>query len=124
MEKRDVGYMFTLAYSMGEGASLTIAGNFKIGEDEATMNSELDKCYNVMDRQRAKVMIPVIEERIRVEEKQLENIQEQINNMTASIQESTASNKRPNDATANQLKTLEKNIEIGKYNIKTGRKQL
>lgn len=123
-EKREVGYLFALAYSMGEGASLTLSGNFAVGAAKDFMDQELDKCYAVMERQRAKVMIPVIEEKLRIEEKNLDGMQAQLNEMSASVKEAYEKDRQPNGATLNNVKTLEKNIEITNYNIGQGRAQL
>ncbi len=98
-KKREVGYLFALAYNMGEGASLTLSGNFAIGAAKEFMDAELDKCHAVMDRQRAKVMIPAIEDKLRIEEKQIENMQAQLNEMSASVRDAYEKDRQPNGAT-------------------------
>jgi len=123
-KRREVGYLFALAYNMGEGASLTLSGNFSVGAPKEFMDSELDKCHAVMERQRAKVLIPAIEDKLRIEEKQIEGMQSQLDEMSNSVKDAYAADKQPNGATLNNVKTLEKNIEIANYNVEQGRRQL
>lgn len=67
------GYLFHLVCDTGNGKQLQVSTNFPADASVATMNSEVDKINEVMDRLRAKHEVPLIEERLEGTREQLES---------------------------------------------------
>lgn len=122
-KKRDVGYLFALAYNMGTDASLTLSGNFNVGATKEYMSAELDKCYAVLERQRAKAKIPGLKAKLELEKRQFEQNQKAINEMTLAVQ-NAGKNDPGKGSNANALKTLLSNEEIHKGNIELAQMEL
>lgn len=51
---KDIGYMYQFAANLADGMSLTMSGNFKVGESVEAMNVEIDRLRSVIERQRAR----------------------------------------------------------------------
>lgn len=67
------GYLFHLVCDTGNGKQLQVSTNFPADASIATMNAEVDKINEVMDRLRAKHEVPLIEERLEGTRQQLES---------------------------------------------------
>jgi hypothetical protein len=63
-EEKKIGYVFQFAANVADGMSLTISGNFAVGDSTETMNAEVDRLRSVMDRQRAKNEVPLLEAQV------------------------------------------------------------
>lgn len=63
-EEKKVGYVFAFAANIADGMSLTITGNFAIGDTREAMNAEVDKLRVVMERQRAKNEVDLLEAQV------------------------------------------------------------
>lgn len=58
------GYMYGFVADLGSGRQINVGGNFPIGASKEVMNAELDKLYDVLNRQQAKAAVPAIEQTI------------------------------------------------------------
>lgn len=114
------GYMASFAIGLGEGQSLTVAFNFPIGATKSLMDAELDKVYAVLERQRAKVLSPIMEEKIKQAKDQLEEIHEQISVAQDATKALIAKGKPTNGQSSNHVEQLYRNAKMLKRNIEEG----
>ena len=120
----NIGYMWNIAIGLGEGQSLTLAGNFLKGESKEHMDFELDKVMAVVERQRARLLIPIMEEKVAQAEDQVVDIQEQIGEIQSRLRVAHDRGKPVNGSDDNNLKQLAKNLRILQRNIEVGRNEI
>ena len=80
---RLVGHQYTLAFDLGNGRQIQIVGTFFRDDTPADMNAAFDQLMGVLERQRAKCEVPLLEAEARTREKLVVGIHEQIIRMEA-----------------------------------------
>jgi multidrug resistance efflux pump len=58
--EKPVAHVFQFAANVADGMSLTIGGNFYVGDSLDTMNQHIDRLRRVIDRQRAKNEVEIL----------------------------------------------------------------
>lgn len=76
--QRLVGFQYTVGFDLGNGRQIQINGNFYKDDTPADMNAAFDQLMVVLERQRAKCEIPLLEAEARTREKLVVGMQEQI----------------------------------------------
>lgn len=62
MSDKNVGYLFTLNFALGQDKNVSVNGNFAKEATPADMSAELDKVFEALDKQRIKRLeLPAVE---------------------------------------------------------------
>lgn len=104
--KRLVGHTYVLAFDLGNGRSIQVNGNLYADDDQATINGKFDAMMAVLERQRARAEVEIIEAELKQRVKRVEEIDLHIAQTKAQISAmATKVRKAPGDD--NALKQLE-----------------
>jgi hypothetical protein len=129
--KRLVGHAYTLGFDLGNGRTIQVAGNFYVDDPEEVMNNKLDGIMRVLERQRAKCELPLLEAELVTRKRQLRDVKESLVRLetSASARLERGAKFIPQQDTAaieqqklNALKLAEA-VEEGERNLEEARKR-
>lgn len=119
---------FQLAAQLGEqaGKTMTISGYIVSGEDPLTLNARLDQYMAVMDRQRKRAEVPMLEAKLEQMKQALRQQQEIYEDMDGRAKKNqlmtSAEKKNYHEVLPNNMRNLREQIKKGEQAIEDAKK--
>ena len=134
--KKLVGHNYAITFDLGNGRTIQVNGNLYVDDTLADMNQKLDHIIAVLERQRARAEVEILEAELKTRQKRVEEICFHIEQTQAQLAAHDAKERRvPADANARaqlvaaienhkvNLKRMEPEVEEGRRNLEEGRKK-
>lgn len=86
MSEKQIGYAWVIAVELPNKRSISVQGNFELHAPEEFINAEFDKIMGVVDRQRTRAEIPIIEAEMKQRRNMLKTAEEQCLKLAESIE--------------------------------------
>ena len=86
MSESKIGYAWVIAVELPNKRSISVQGNFDLSATETEINREFDKIMGVVDRQRTRAEIPIIEAEMKQRRNMLKTSEEQCLKLAQSIE--------------------------------------
>lgn len=123
-DERKPGYLFNFSLALGDNQSLTVSGNFPVGVLKGEIDLELDKVYAAIERQRKKILIPLVEQKIMQAEDGLIQMNEDLALAQTEAEQAKERGKPTNGQPFQHVGNLLKNAKLAKRNIDEGKNEL
>jgi hypothetical protein len=116
--KRLVGHTYVIAFDLGNGRSIQVNGNLYADDDLKSINGKFDGMMAVLERQRARAELEILEAELKARRKRAAEMEFQIATVQAqidAIEGRDLRSKRPADA--NQIVQLKAALANHKVNL-------
>lgn len=120
------GYVFQASIQIGERMALTVSGNLPMNAEPKSIESELDRIFNAMEKQETKRMkIPAIKGALGDQKDALERTKKQYEELAFQEQgrKLNSAEKAQQDTCSKQIKTLTEQVAKGQEILEAMEKQ-